>query len=91
MNKIDKLIATIPTDQMQTGFQQQRTNLEQQLALNAAAYRLQQANTALSDADRKQVLRQIADGLLMIQAQIDDIDRRLNGAANALNAKGKTT
>ena len=85
MATVDEIIASIPNDQMETGYREQRTSLERQLALNAAAYRLQETMGGDKEA-RKASQANIGEIIKQLKASIDDIDKRLNGASEALKS-----
>ena len=81
---IDKIIAGIPNDQMEEGYRQQKEALVKQLALNAAAYRMQESNKLLVGDEREIELSKVGASLVQLRASIDAIDARLNGASKAL-------
>lgn len=83
-DEVNNIIAGIPNDQMEEGYKQQREALIKQLALNAAAYRMQESNKLLTGEDREQELGKLGAVIIQIQASINDIDKRLNGASEAL-------
>lgn len=83
---VNKIIAAIPNDQMEDGYRQQREALTKQLALNAAAYRMQESNKLLVGEEREQQLEQIGAAIVQVKASIDEIDKRLNGASEALKS-----
>lgn len=85
-DRINKIIAGIPNDQMEDGYRQQRESLIRNLALNAAAYRMQESNSQLQGDARKEELSKIGVVLIQLKASIDDIDKRLNGASEALKS-----
>ena len=84
MSKIDEIISSIPDNKMSEGYQKQKEGLLDQLALNASAYRLQEANKRITDDQKKQLLSEIGESLIMIQEQLNEIDRRLNSSSEAL-------
>jgi len=63
MNKIDEIIKGIPDNKMSDAYVQQKVRLEEQLALNATAYRLQESNTILTEDQKKELLKEIEENL----------------------------
>ena len=85
-DQVNKIIAGIPTDEMLDGYRQQRDSLQKNLALNAAAYRMQESNALLKGEARKVELGKIETVIIQLSASIDDIDKRMNGASEALKS-----
>ncbi len=86
--EIDDIISEIPDTQMAEGYVKQRAALQEQMALNAAAYRLMQAQD--DSSDKEITLRQIGNALKAIRNQLLEIDRRLSGASEMLKNPEQT-
>ncbi len=84
MTNIDKIIDGIPDKEMTDGYQQQRANLARQLALNASAYRVQQSTNSVGAEEKAGILAALGKSIKQIKASMDEVDRRLDGAAKSL-------
>lgn len=83
-DEVNKIIAGIPNDQMEEGYRQQREALTRQLALSAVTYRMQESNDLLVGEEKEKELGKIGALLVQLQTTINDIDKRLNNASEAL-------
>ena len=86
MSDIDKIIDSIPDAEMSEAYDKQHGALMSQLALNAAAYRLQDANVGLTTAEKTKNMADVGKSIIAIKSQLDEIDRRRNGASKALKS-----
>ena len=86
MSQIEEIIKSISNDVMEEGYLEQKRNMERMLGLNAAAYRVQQASNGMSPEEKEKALTQTGKVLVQIKASLDEIERRMNGASEALKS-----
>lgn len=83
-SEIDKIISGIPDSDMKAGYAKQRASLAEQLAINAAGYRLAEKNDEMSKAEKVELLSGIGKAIITMSAQIEDIDKRFSESSGAL-------
>ena len=83
-DQVNQIIAGIPNDQMEDGYRQQREALERNLALNAAAYRMQEGNSLLQGDARGEGANQYkSDDSLRAHGRRSGGRRRAHGESRA--------